>query len=237
MSRLLAVVLSIALLPRRRARPGPDQGQGGSAQAHVLRAHLRGRREGLLQGIRGGPGAGLLPGRGAHRHRARGGSGRGRRHRAHRRAVQHRAPGGEALDRRRQGTRVGGLSAGGHRGAEGAVGLGQGALDQGPQGPDHRRDPARLHLPLPHRQYPGEGRARARRRAHRPAPGHARHGGGAQGQVGGRHPGARSRSRAPPRPRASARCSSGRGISIRGRSPPSSTRSSSPPIARRRWPS
>ena len=42
----------------------------------------------------------------------------------------------------------------------------------------------------PHRQYPREGRARARRRAHRAPAGHAGDGGGAQGQAGGCHPGA-----------------------------------------------
>ena len=61
-------------------------------------------------------------------------------------------------------------------------------VDRGSQGQAHRGDPARLDLPLPHRQYPREERAQARRRQDRAAPGHARHRRGIEGQAGRRHP-------------------------------------------------
>ena len=111
----------------------------------------------------------------------------------------------------------------GHRRAEGALGRRR-PVDRGSQGQAHRRDPARLDVPLPHRQHPREGRAQARRRQARAAPGDARHRRGAEGQAGRRHPRAAAVSRRRRRRRASARSSRGRAISTRGRSRRSSTR-------------
>ena len=71
-----------------------------------------------------------------------------------------------------------------------SCGIGQGPRDpRTSKAEAHRHHPARLDLPLPPRQYPREGRARPGRRAARPAPGDARHHGGAQGQAGGCHHG------------------------------------------------
>ena len=75
------------------------------------------------------------------------------------------------------------------------------------------------------------------RREDRAAPGHARHHGGAQGQAGGRDPGAA----ALPGRRRGAGLRQDHGVGrrplSRGRSPPSSTPASSRPIAPARWPS
>ena len=188
MSRLLAVsgLAAPSCSPERRRRVRRSRRR--RPQAHVVGAHLRGRREGLLQGVRRRARAGLLPGRGAHRHRARRGPARRRRHRPHRRALQHRAGRREAVDRRRQGPRVAGLPTLGIVVQKELWDSGVRSIRDSRAGPSAYPD--RLHLPLPHRQHPGEGRARARRRAHRAPAGHAGHGGGAQGQAGGRHPGA-----------------------------------------------
>ena len=122
------------------------------------------------------------------------GPARRRRHRPDGGALQHRPGRRAALDRGGQGARVAGLSARRHRRAEGALGRGA-PVDRGSQGQAHRGDPARLDLPLPHRQYSREERAQARRRQDRAAPGHARHRRGIEGQAGRRHPRAPALSR------------------------------------------
>ena len=163
-------------VPARRPagrRPGAVEGEAGRPQADLLGRALPRRREGVLQAVRHRPRVRLLPGGPADR----GGAGLGRhrdgRHRPHGRALQHRGRRRARVDRGRQGARVARLQP--HRAARAQGPVRQRrAHDARAEGPQDRRHPDRLHVPLQRGPLPREGGHGAGRRRAGAAAGAAR---------------------------------------------------------------